>query len=181
MRDNREDFLSKLTEKKREFEHALQCLLEKQKEYQEHLQGEASMDESDQALREISVSNNYSLIERKSRELKKLAHLISQVSSDKHFGVCEECGDPIPPERLLIVPEATLCVGCQRELEKMDSLKSAPKHNSIRLRMPPMEDLEDENQLPVLDNDELDADLDITPLPFMELEESADTVFSNDR
>ncbi|MBW2095469.1 MAG: TraR/DksA family transcriptional regulator [Deltaproteobacteria bacterium] len=178
MKDNRGDFLSKLTEKKREFEQALQRLLDKQKEYQEHLEGESSMDESDQALREISVSSNYSLIERKSRELKKIDRLIRQVVSDTHFGICEECGDPIPPERLLIVPEATLCVACQRELEKMDNLKRVPKHNSLRLRMQPMEDLETENELPMLDNEGIDSDVAFTPL--VDLEEPLDPVFLKD-
>lgn len=28
------------------------------------------------------------------------------------YGVCERCGEPIPPERLEVVPDATLCVRC---------------------------------------------------------------------
>ncbi len=33
------------------------------------------------------------------------------------YGVCQECGRSIPPERLAARPEATLCVDCQRRLE----------------------------------------------------------------
>jgi DnaK suppressor protein len=33
------------------------------------------------------------------------------------YGICQECGQPIPPERLQARPEATLCVDCQRRLE----------------------------------------------------------------
>ena len=33
------------------------------------------------------------------------------------YGVCQECGRAIPPERLQARPEATLCVDCQRRLE----------------------------------------------------------------
>ena len=33
------------------------------------------------------------------------------------YGVCQECGRPIPGERLAARPEATLCVDCQRRLE----------------------------------------------------------------
>ena len=33
------------------------------------------------------------------------------------YGVCQECGRAIPPERLEARPEATLCVDCQRRLE----------------------------------------------------------------
>ena len=33
------------------------------------------------------------------------------------YGVCELCGDPIHPDRLEVLPFATLCVGCQRKKE----------------------------------------------------------------
>ncbi|HET6317556.1 MAG TPA: TraR/DksA C4-type zinc finger protein [Chloroflexota bacterium] len=33
------------------------------------------------------------------------------------YGTCQECGEPIPAERLAARPQATLCVGCQRRLE----------------------------------------------------------------
>jgi RNA polymerase-binding transcription factor DksA len=33
------------------------------------------------------------------------------------YGICQECGRQIPPERLEARPEATLCVECQRRLE----------------------------------------------------------------
>ena len=31
---------------------------------------------------------------------------------DRHFGVCSGCGQPIPVERLLLLPESTRCVNC---------------------------------------------------------------------
>ena len=33
------------------------------------------------------------------------------------YGVCEDCGRPIPEDRLEARPEATLCVDCQRRRE----------------------------------------------------------------
>ena len=33
------------------------------------------------------------------------------------YGVCANCGQPIPPERLAARPEATQCVDCQRRSE----------------------------------------------------------------
>ncbi|MFQ6044724.1 MAG: TraR/DksA family transcriptional regulator [Candidatus Poribacteria bacterium] len=35
------------------------------------------------------------------------------------YGLCEECGNPIPPRRLKILPYATHCVHCQEAIEKM--------------------------------------------------------------
>ena len=34
------------------------------------------------------------------------------------YGICEECGRPIDPERLRARPEATLCIACQRAREE---------------------------------------------------------------
>ncbi|NOZ73689.1 MAG: conjugal transfer protein TraR [Chloroflexi bacterium] len=35
------------------------------------------------------------------------------------YGICERCGQPISPERLAVKPEATLCVKCQAEVERL--------------------------------------------------------------
>ena len=34
------------------------------------------------------------------------------------YGVCSDCGETIDTERLMIKPEATLCVKCESKLEK---------------------------------------------------------------
>ncbi len=35
------------------------------------------------------------------------------------YGICTRCGKPIEIERLEIKPDATLCVECQREVERL--------------------------------------------------------------
>jgi DnaK suppressor protein len=35
------------------------------------------------------------------------------------YGICERCGEPIPAERLEVRPEATHCVKCQAEVERL--------------------------------------------------------------
>jgi YteA family regulatory protein len=37
---------------------------------------------------------------------------------DGTYGICTNCGRPIPEERLEARPYATLCIGCQRERER---------------------------------------------------------------
>ncbi|MDO8503414.1 MAG: TraR/DksA C4-type zinc finger protein [bacterium] len=34
------------------------------------------------------------------------------------YGICEECGEMIDTDRLMIYPEATLCVSCERKRER---------------------------------------------------------------
>ena len=35
------------------------------------------------------------------------------------YGICARCGKEIPAERLEVKPEATLCITCQAELERL--------------------------------------------------------------
>ena len=35
------------------------------------------------------------------------------------YGTCARCGKPIEPGRLEVKPDATLCLGCQQEIERL--------------------------------------------------------------
>ncbi len=130
--DLRDTFMQSILAKKQELERILERLIDSQKEYDMQVRGGDFTDELDQAQREISASSYYPIIERKAKELKKIDFLISRMSKDEKFGRCEDCGKRIPKERLLIIPEATLCVSCQRELEKMDHMRSGETRTSAR-------------------------------------------------
>ncbi|MDY0227328.1 MAG: TraR/DksA C4-type zinc finger protein [Desulfomicrobium apsheronum] len=45
------------------------------------------------------------------RTLMRLERALDRIDDDT-FGICAECGEDIAPGRLLIMPEATLCVDC---------------------------------------------------------------------
>ncbi len=111
-------FIQNILDKRKELEETLERLIDNQKEYDLQFRGGDLIDELDQAQREISASSYYPIIERKIRELRKIDLLLKRMSKQEKFGLCEECGKRIPRKRLLVVPEATLCVSCQRELEK---------------------------------------------------------------
>jgi DnaK suppressor protein len=128
------DFLERLNIKKRELEDLITRLIQNQKEYQDQLVGEPGADESDNAQREISVFDKYSFIGRKNKELKKIEHLIQKIARNEDFGICEECGDPIPIERLLIVPESDMCVNCQSEMEESYRSRNSINSTSYYLR-----------------------------------------------
>ncbi len=56
------------------------------------------------------LDNNLLLLARTEKALKRI--------EDGSYGICEHCGQEIPPERLQLVPATSLCVSCQKELEK---------------------------------------------------------------
>lgn len=44
------------------------------------------------------------------------------------FGLCPECDEPIPQERLILMPEVTLCAECQRAEEARNPRGSSRRH-----------------------------------------------------
>lgn len=44
--------------------------------------------------------------------LTRLKTALERIDDDEDFGLCAECDDPIPFRRLMLIPEATRCVGC---------------------------------------------------------------------
>jgi DnaK suppressor protein len=77
--------------------------------------GEPSADETDVDAyeREKTLALAYSL-ERKLESLDRAIHLAQKGT----YGFCESCGDRIDPARLEILPQATLCLKCQRKFER---------------------------------------------------------------
>jgi len=50
-------------------------------------------------------------------KVKNLKGALAQIDSDT-FGICIECDEPIPPKRLLVMPESKSCVQCTELREK---------------------------------------------------------------
>jgi DnaK suppressor protein len=46
------------------------------------------------------------------QKLNMLNKALTRIDSDPDFGICVECGSPIPLGRIMIMPEANLCVPC---------------------------------------------------------------------
>jgi len=167
----RSRFLSLLTTRREEVENALDLLVDRQKDYKQSFSDAAFIEDLDQAEREIATNTYYTLMERKARELRKIEFLIKRVMRDEEFDLCEECGEKIPEERLLIIPEANLCVSCQRELEKMDSRKkSAGRFQDISLGK--KKDFQWKNAEDCDNDRELIIETDTEGLSFVDLEET---------
>ena len=121
--DLRSMLLKGLLARKQELESFLQQSMRSWRDGGTGTGGEEPADEVDGALCETSTHNYYCLMERKTNEYRKVEDLLRRMQADEDFGLCEECGEPIPMERLLIVPDATCCVPCQRRMERINGLK----------------------------------------------------------
>jgi DnaK suppressor protein len=168
--DFRTAFMKSLELKKQELQQTLDRLMKSRKEYEGQLTAGDFIDEVDDAQREISAYSQFSLIERKNKELQKIEYLLNRVAEEKDFGLCEECGTRIPKERLLLVPEATLCVACQRELEKMDSRMSMASRSTGF--SPTRREVSWETTEPAEEDDNLLVEYHIGTVPNVDMDEN---------
>ncbi len=74
-------------------------------------------DSADVAADIYERSKIISLIQSLEIKLHTIEHAI-ELAGKGSYGICEMCGQPIPEERLEIVPETTLCVSCAAKLEQ---------------------------------------------------------------
>ena len=73
-------------------------------------------DEGDPDL--IEREKNVALVSQLERKKEDVEAALRLIEKGK-YGTCERCGKEIPTERLDVRPDATLCVHCQAEVEKL--------------------------------------------------------------
>lgn len=55
-------------------------------------------------------------------QLQAIEHALQRVAQGT-YGICENCGQPIDPARLEIMPEITLCIRCKTTTEQLMQMK----------------------------------------------------------
>jgi DnaK suppressor protein len=76
-------------------------------------------DEMDLASSEAMQSFEFRIRGREKSLLGKIEQALTRIQ-DGTYGLCEECGEPIAERRLIMRPEASLCVQCKEEQEKQE-------------------------------------------------------------
>lgn len=71
-------------------------------------------DELDTARALSDVETHAGLIERTEERLRAMDFVLNLLEQGR-YGICTECGDDIPLERLKTLPFAAYCVDCQRQ------------------------------------------------------------------
>jgi RNA polymerase-binding protein DksA len=51
------------------------------------------------------------------QELAQIEHALEKIEKGT-YGMCDNCGKPISPERLEALPQATLCMNCKAQMGK---------------------------------------------------------------
>ncbi len=101
----------KLIEERNRITGALERLREAMK-----VEVDVDADEGDPDL--IEREKNVVLVAQLERKFEGVEAALRLIEKGR-YGTCERCGKEIPTERLEVRPDATLCVGCQVEVEKL--------------------------------------------------------------
>jgi DnaK suppressor protein len=73
-------------------------------------------DRSSLAMEYASHERDLALYENDHYKLSQVDAALERISEGT-YGICENCGNPINPERLEVLPYATLCIKCQMKQE----------------------------------------------------------------
>jgi DnaK suppressor protein len=94
------------------------------------LHGETSGDILDAAADSVQDEINSRLLEVESDELVAIDGALERLN-DGSYGVCQDCGKPIPLRRLQAVPYVVDCIDCRRAAEKRSEAKATGWNDSV--------------------------------------------------
>jgi DnaK suppressor protein len=79
-------------------------------------------DEIDLATGEISRDLDARISMRQHKQIKEIEEALERIKHGE-YGICEDCGEPIPEQRLRLFPAAKLCVKCQEEFDQYEKFR----------------------------------------------------------
>ena len=116
MAPNNQDELTKLREQELLTERGR--AQSEMRKLQEFMQAEVDIDPEEGDSEVFEREKNAALISVLERKIGNIDAALQSMAKGK-YGICDRCGEQISPERLEIKPDATLCVPCQREVERL--------------------------------------------------------------
>jgi DnaK suppressor protein len=73
-------------------------------------------DEFDEVQGNLIIEMHSQLLSRNNEKLTRIESALLQMDNNT-YGICEDCGEPIPEKRLMINPYTPTCVCCAEERE----------------------------------------------------------------
>ncbi len=74
-------------------------------------------DEADLAALDQAKERSLWLANDQKQRLAQIDQALARISEGT-YGICDNCGKPIAPERMEAIPHAVLCINCQSKSEK---------------------------------------------------------------
>jgi len=84
-----------------------------------NLAGDMSGDDvADSGMKVAVTGEDEAEIRRLAERREQMERALARVAAGT-YGTCESCAQPIPAERLLLMPDVTCCVACKSKQERM--------------------------------------------------------------
>ena len=112
---SREDFVAK--EQRKLLEERVQVSAELE-HLRELMQAEVDVEPDEGDAEIFEREKNAALIAVLERKLQDIDSALRSIEKGQ-YGICERCGRAIEIERLEVKPDATLCLSCQQEVERL--------------------------------------------------------------
>ena len=87
--------------------------------------GDGRIEAGDEAVTDLETSIELCGMERDADELNAVLEALARMESGR-YGLCSDCGAPIAFERLLAQPQASRCIRCETERERLRARPSLP-------------------------------------------------------
>ena len=112
---SREDFVVK---EKQKLEEERTQVAEELENLRELMRAEVDVEPDEGDAEIFEREKNAALIAVLERKLSDIDNALRSIEKGQ-YGTCERCGNQIELERLEVKPDATLCLSCQQEVERL--------------------------------------------------------------
>ncbi|HKU13894.1 MAG TPA: TraR/DksA family transcriptional regulator [Steroidobacteraceae bacterium] len=117
---------SRLRERAAQLRGEIQRTLERSSDETHVRIAEQARDSEDDSFSNLIVDLNLAEIDRDADELRRIDTALARLSEGS-YGLCEDCGQPIPTARLQAEPTALRCVQCQEKYERTHAVAATPR------------------------------------------------------
>jgi DnaK suppressor protein len=80
----------------------------------------------EEATETLELEKRLALENRVRQEMATVEHALDKIKKGT-YGQCDNCGQPINPERLEALPQANLCLNCKALLSKNGKIATPPR------------------------------------------------------
>ena len=117
---------SRLHERAAQLRGEIQHTLERSADETHVRVAEQARDTEDDSFSNLIVDLNLAEVDRDADELRRIDTALARLS-EGNYGLCEDCGQAIPPARLEAEPTALRCVQCQEKYERTYATGATPR------------------------------------------------------
>lgn len=126
----KEDLRRMLLERRQVLTREIDDLLAQRRTDQRVQREQSVADPGDLSLQDATGDQQISILEIRNRMRNQLDEALRRLDEGT-YGICEDCGAQISPERLKAVPFARRCVNCQRQAEILERIEKEPDRHEI--------------------------------------------------